>query len=655
MIRSCVSGLLIALAAAALSSVAESKTPRVKWMPEEYRRIDGAGNNIHFPDRGRAGIPLLRATMPCYADGIGAPPTGLPSPRLISNVVVAQPGPRPSLEGASDFIWQWGQFLDHDMDLSLQRTGEPFPVPVPAGDPFFDPGGTGTAVIPMTRSNFVMDGARQQVNVLTAFIDASNVYGSDPALAAELRTLDGTGRLKTSAGNLLPFNVNGFDNAPDSRDPSFFLAGDMRSNEQVGLTAMHTLFVREHNYWAAHIRSESPGASDEEIYRMARTMVGAEMQVITYREFLPKLLGAGALRPYRGYDPEIDPGILNEFSTAAFRIGHSLLSPELQRLDARLAPIPAGPLPLRAAFFAPGEIPANGGIEPLLRGLARQRAQQVDPYVVDDVRNFLFGPPGAGGFDLPSLNIQRGRDHGIPRYNEVRRLFGLPVRTSFAGVTSDPEVRARLAAAYATVDDIDLWIGALAEDHVPGALVGELTFTILRRQFEALRDGDRFWYENHFPQPMIRMLERQTLAEIIRRNTSIGNELQDDVFTVPDGGVFATAASGRAGGRPGAADGLGAPDSPASGFAFEAPSVNPVPAGSAVSFALRAPEGAAVRVAVFDVQGRQVRLLAPSAESGADRIDWDGRGNDGVRRSGLYFVRAEAAGQSVTRKVALAE
>jgi hypothetical protein len=150
------------------------------------------------------------------------------------------------------------------------------------------------------------------------------------------------------------------------------------------------------------------------------------------------------------------------------------------------------------------------------------------------VRNFLFGPPGAGGFDLAFLNIQRGRDHGLPRYNQARVDYGLAPKSTFADISSDLVLQARLAAAYPSPDDLDLWVGALAEDHVNGGLVGELVFTILKDQFTRLRDGDRIWYQSYLPRALVRKLENQTLARIIRRNTPIAGELQPDVFLVPN-------------------------------------------------------------------------------------------------------------------------
>jgi hypothetical protein len=291
---------------------------------------------------------------------------------------------------------------------------------------------------------------------------------------------------------------------------------------------MHTLFVREHNHWAASLAS-IPWLSDEGRYQLARSIVAAEMQAITYNEFLPVLLGPGRLAPYQGHDPEVDPGIANAFSTACYRVGHTMLSATLQRLDGDLQEIPAGHISLAGSFFNPAEIVAHG-IEPLLRGLAHQRAQRVDTRIVDPVRNFLFGPPGSGGFDLGSLNIQRGRDHGLPGYNQLRVDYGLAPRANVFQVTSDAALAAALDAVYGDVDEVDAWVGALAEDHLPGAMVGELVAAVLADQFERLRDGDPFWYQSSMSPTMVRFVERQTLARIIRRNTTVGREIPEDVF-----------------------------------------------------------------------------------------------------------------------------
>jgi len=509
-----------------------------------YRSIDGTGNHETHFQLGAANTPLRRLMLMDYGDGVASMGgIGRPSAREVSNVMCAESGAGPNPLGASDFLWQWGQFLDHDIDLSgEQDPAETTSIAVPPGDPWFDPTSTGTATIDLNRSHYHAGTGndvafpRQQMNEITHFIDASNVYGSDPGRAAALRTNDGTGRLATSPGDLLPFNLNGLPNAGGT-GPELFLAGDVRANEQVGLTAMHTLFVREHNRLAAEIATDDTLSGDE-IYEEARRIVGALMQVITYNEFLPALLGPAlhgtdGLSQYYGYQWTVNPAIANEFSTAIYRFGHSALSPTLLRLDAAGTEIPEGHLALRDAFFRPDRLTDEGGIDPILRGLAGQACSQIDTALVDDVRNFLFGPPGAGGFDLASLNIQRGRDHGLVNYNDARRAMGLAMRGSFAEVSSDPVVQGNLAALYASVDDIDLWVGTLAEDTMSGGHVGELAFHMITMQFESLRDGDRYWYENTqdgLTESEIDDVENTTLADVIRRNTSIGAELNDDVF-----------------------------------------------------------------------------------------------------------------------------
>ncbi len=511
----------------------------------ERRSIDGSGNNVEHPKWGRAGAPLMRIAPVAYMDGV-AEPSGAdrPNPRAISNACCWQEGEAPNRRGATDYLWQWGQFIDHDIALSgAGDADEDFDIPVPMADPMFDPMATGTMMIPMDRSNTdpssgtAVDNPRNQINEITAYVDASQVYGSDAARAAALRANDGSGRLAISAGNLLPFNVDGLANAeaearPEAPDPTFFLAGDVRANEQVGLTAMHTLFVREHNRLADLIRAAEPGLGGEEIYQRARAKVGAIMQSITYNEFLPMLLGAAAIGPYGGYVDTVDASIDATFSTAAYRLGHTLLSPTLLRLDASGATIAEGDLSLRDAFFQPHRLSDEGGIDPLLRGLAAGAAQEVDVQVVDDVRNFLFGRPGSGGLDLASLNIQRGRDHGLMSYNETRVAFGLPAVQSFAEISSDPDTAARLESAYGSVDLIDPWIGGLAEDHLHDAMVGELIYTVVTDQFRRLRDGDRFWYQRVFSGDELAEIETTRLSDVIRRNTPIGDEIQDDVFAL---------------------------------------------------------------------------------------------------------------------------
>lgn len=543
----------------------------------EVRTYDGRDNNREHPAWGTAGSALLRLTTPSYYGGVaGMGGRGRPAPREISNRVCAGGGDRPH-PFLTDAMWAWGQFLDHEIDLTPTGS-EVANIRTPADDPQLP-----NAVIEFHRSlghpgtGTDVHHPREQVNLLSAPIDGANVYGANATRAAALRRFDGTGKLRTDPsphGDLLPRNAPGLPNAtlPPHQDPlQFFLAGDVRANEHVVLLAMHTVWAREHNRQCELLfrpRDELRGADlvigdiarrllrvpsvrqalelppgthdleavrgrDEFVYQLARRIVGAKMQVITYEEFLVELLGASALPRYAGYDPNVNPGIGNLFATAAYRLGHSMVSAQVMLAK----PDGPEPLPLQLGFFRP-ELIRELGIEPLLGGLHLQRMQRVDVRTVEPLRSWLFNvfdprsqEPRPAMLDLASLNIQRGRDHGLPDYNTARADFGLGRRRTFADLSTDEETVARLAAVYGDVDTIDPWLGGLAEDVPEGAVVGELIHVVLRDQFLRLRDGDRFYYEADplFTEEDRAHLRRTTLSNVITSNTGL-RDLPHNLF-----------------------------------------------------------------------------------------------------------------------------
>jgi hypothetical protein len=555
--------------------------------PSGFRSPDGSGNNPNDFDEGQAGTDLVRFVASAYGDGVSSPAgANRPGARLISNTLSDQTDPNNPSQDLdilnnhllTDYIYIFGQFLDHDLDLTSGQSGpnaEQFPIP--PGDPN-DPMGTEA----FTRSEFdpntgkIVNGQnipRQQLNDITAWIDGSMIYGSDPVRASQLRTHVG-GRLKQQIesdghggfGNFLPYNNSTFfgSDAPlkmanDSHivaDTSLFAAGDVRANENIELTSMHTLFLREHNRLADLIHAQNPGLSDETVYQLARRRVGAELQYIVYFEWLPALLGPNALPAYTGYNPNVTADIANEFSTAIFRFAHSQLDNGIDRLnnngtDITTDPAGAG-VDLATAFFNPTLInlagvfdPFSGhlstGINPILKGGASGIAQEVDVFAVRDIRNLLFGPTGAGGTDLIARDIQRGRDHGLADYNTMRVAYGLSPVSSFSDITSDPVLAGKLEQLYGDVNNVDAFVGILAEDHVAGADVGPLSKAVIASQFRRLRDGDRFFFlnTNEFSQAEIRdIMNTSSLSQIIQRNTVL-NDLQADVFH------FTAAISGR--------------------------------------------------------------------------------------------------------------
>jgi len=458
-------------------------------------------------------------------------PAGSPTLSLSSSPVpiISQLMPSSGSKVNSPYVVVTGN-INHPVypssQIKVTINGESVPLG-PLGDFSFPANltaGTNTFVLTASTAN-----PRQQITEISAFLDASMVYGSDTNRANTLRSFSG-GRLKTSGNNLLPLNTTGLANANDAGifpDNQLFLAGDVRANENIELMAIQTLFMREHNQIADSLAAANPWLTDEQLYQQARRLVIAEVQAITYQEFLPALLGTNPLKPYRGYNPNVNPGIATEFSTAAYRIGHSLVNDDIDFLDNDGNPV-ADSLPLAWAFFNPSPVKSIG-IDPLLKYLATDNAQEVDTQHVDSLRNFLFGAPGDGGFDLASLNIQRGRDHGLADYNTVRRSYGLPAVTDVSQITGNTILQSNLISVYGSVDAIDPWVGGLSEDHVVGSSVGPTFRRIIADQFERLRDGDSNWYERQFSGAQLAAIKSTRLSDVIRRNTTI-TKIQDNVF-----------------------------------------------------------------------------------------------------------------------------
>ena len=513
---------------------------------QNYRTYDGTQNNLTNSDWGAAGTNLLLSGPVGYENLINTPAgPNRPNPRVASNSLFAQDGLLNEPLSISDFCWVYGQFLDHDIGLTPDGNEEAS-IAVPQGDSWFDPFNTGQMSIPMKRNIFdpatgtTTLNPRRHPNMITAYIDGSGVYGSDEQRAFWLRSFEG-GKLKVSAGNLPPFNTyNGeYDapidpNAPHMDNPvglsqKFFVCGDARANENPVLLSFHTIFLREHNRLCDQLAVQHPDWDDEQLYQHARKLVGALIQSVVYNEWLPTV--GVQLQPYQGYKPAVNAQLFNVFTAAAFRLGHTLLSGRLMRVDNNGDELPEGVMLLRDAFFNPFPV-IESGIEPFVKGLAIQTQQQFDAKVVDDVRNFLFGPPGAGGLDLAAININRGRERGLEDYNSVREAFGLPRYQFFQQINPTPAVYIKLVSLYDNINDIDPWVGFLAEQRSPGKLLGPTLLKILTTQFANLRDGDRFFYLND---PVLSPEEkdwanRTTMHDIIMRNTGI-TLMQDNVFS----------------------------------------------------------------------------------------------------------------------------
>ena len=482
---------------------------------------------------GHAGATQTRLADPGYEDSYDSPAgTRRKSAREISNLVGKQEFDTENARQLSDMVWAWGQFIDHDI-VDTQGGSEQFNIEIPEDDPLLNRF-PGVSHFDFTRSHAVVDGqgVRQQQNVTTALIDASAVYGFTEETTESLRTGEG-GKLKThlEQGELLPILTG--------RQGPEFHAGDHRATENPLLSSVHTIWVREHNRLSDEIAEQSPGLSDQEIFDKAKAIVTGLIQNITYNEFLPALLVNDSLDPYEGYDSSVDPGISTEFATAAFRIGHTLISNGLTKVDTHGHSEES--IALKDSFFNIQHL-LDGDLDSILNGASQTVAQEIDTKVVDGLRDFLFSgaPAGSDGtapaLDLAARNIQRGRDHGIADYNSLRVAVGLEATNSFNEISSNPEVVAMLQEAYATVDDIDAFVGGLAEDHVNGGSVGELFSTIIANQFANIRTGDENWFEinvNGLSQNEIEAIRVTTFADVIKRNSGL-QDLEENVFFVRD-------------------------------------------------------------------------------------------------------------------------
>ncbi|XP_060115618.1 myeloperoxidase-like [Heteronotia binoei] len=542
-----------------------------------YRTITGECNNRKHPHYGASNHGYARWLPAEYEDGKSLPRgltegklyNGHPLPlvREVSNEIIATANENitDDQERSRAFI-HWGQWVDHDMDFApMTPTNvedkeshcgtnckyEPpcFPITFPPGDPRLrEPG----VCMPFIRTAPVcnpMTLVREQINGITSYLDASMVYGSEDPLARSLQNRTNSLGLMALNQNftdgglgLLPFENNSkslclYTNKTDNIP--CFIAGDKRVTENLGLTAIHTLLIREHNRLAMELKELNPHWEGDKLYQEVRKIIGAVNQVVTFRDYMPLLLGDEfnkQLPLYEGYNDSVDSTVANVFSLA-FRFGHSSIPPLVSRLGEDFRPlVPYSYVPLHLTFCASWRIIREGGIDPLLRGflVGHSKLMKQNQMMVKELQDRLFEQVEGIGLDLASLNLQRGRDHGLPGYNAWRRFCGLSEphnETELAVVMHNPTLAKKFTELYGTPDNIDIWIGAMAEPFVPNGRVGPLLACLIGKQFRNTRDGDRFWWENPgvFTPQQRHVVSGLSLSRIICDNTHI-KEVPMDIF-----------------------------------------------------------------------------------------------------------------------------
>ena len=553
------------------------------------RTIDGTCNNLGKPTLAAAGTNFRRIIPPHYEDGVQQPRGTLQRRNMSLLGEGPFDPPNPSAREASrtillnrtiddpihsHMIMQWGQFLDHDLDLApelrdecrekgrdiceVTETCSPIAiVQNPDGDPTF--GGEKCMFFPRSmpacdvpRGEFP---PRDQFNAITHYIDASNVYGSSDKVAKELREGKG-GRLKVGpphakgAKPSLPLypreEAEGLTECPRP-NKECYVAGDIRVNGHLSLAIMHTIWMREHNRIVAVLARLDSTLTDEELYQTARKIIGGVMQKIVFEDYLPEVLGRATVsRLILGkdieFDPTVDPRIPNAYATAAFRYGHSLIRPAFARLGPKYRPIAAGPLNLLDSFFNPSQYNASQGTDPILRGLLTENARRSDEFLNPVLTNALFRTAENIGRDLGALNINRGRDHGLAPY-PVWREFCIKFYKDKFNIDVTPEFRSELTKlhlirTYGSLDTVDLFPGGMAEAPFTfgrtSSIVGPTFTCIFIITYRSLSRGDRFFYrgDTAFTPAQRGEVQKASLSKVICDNSDSIQGLQRNAFNI---------------------------------------------------------------------------------------------------------------------------
>ncbi|KAF8771265.1 Peroxidase like protein [Argiope bruennichi] len=473
----------------------------------------------------------------------------LPEPRFISLQIFKNDS---KLSSKVTFLFVlFGQLIAHDLaravrpfktkccDPKNSNNPECMPIKVSPDDPFYSK--YNKTCIDFHRSEeckYCVQATRAQTNGATAAMDASWLYGENEEKAKELRFFNGKGQLKFEEGDLPIVGVDKEDEfCYEGQESKCILNGDPRVNQHSSLTSSMTVWLREHNRVARELKILNPDWEEEKLFQEARKIVIAEFQCIAYKDFLPTLLGARVMKQFgtyiengsvgTNYDPTVVIGVWNEFSIAAFRL-HSLIPSD----------IGYGNMTFKDTFSNP-DLVRKGHASDLLRGSFGVSLENYDHYMVDDVTKYLY----LKYQDLASINIQRGRDHGLPPYvkaikfcsagsvkvqnfDDLRKL-GLMTRTN-----------ARLLnQTYENVNDIDMWVGMQMEKHMSGSMLGPTAVCIIAKQTFFTMHGDRFFFNHEGPIPAFTEdqrieLKKCSLARVLCDNTNI-TEITKNPFFLP--------------------------------------------------------------------------------------------------------------------------
>uniref|UniRef100_A0A6A7G5H1 NAD(P)H oxidase (H2O2-forming) n=2 Tax=Hirondellea gigas TaxID=1518452 RepID=A0A6A7G5H1_9CRUS len=550
----------------------------------EYASYDGFYNNLAYPEQGAVDTPLLRLLPTAYRDGVYQPTKRSTNPFTVSEATMKGKSGMVSKAGKTAFLVFFGQQVVEEL-LDAQRPGCPpeyFNIPIPE-DHEFRTADPYPKEMPFLRTRYSMNtgfapsNPRQQLNEITPYLDGGLVYGVAKGWADVLRaftngTLAPHGQLAWHDELGKDFPAANSQRLPMANPPPptkhaqyvkqhatdpvdrFFKLGNPRGNENPFLLTFGVLLFRWHNKLAMQLHELHPTWSEERLFNEARKWVIATHQSIVMYDWLPKWLRQSPA-PYEGYKVTVNPQISHVFQSAAMRFGHTLVTSGVYLRDKAsegcgtrnytLHPQnhhSAGVRTCNSYWRSPElfkDDPDN--IERFLMGLSSQSTEREDNIIVEDLRGRVFGPLEFSRRDLMAINIQRGRDHGLPDYNTARKYFGLRKLSSLepehyknvTGSSMPPPVLARFNSVYRYPNETDIWVGGLMETTLGP---GQLFTKIIKDQFERIRDGDRFWFENEnndlFETEERQRIRNTKIIDLILSVTSLTlDDIQEDPFT----------------------------------------------------------------------------------------------------------------------------
>ncbi|NXF10271.1 DUOX2 oxidase, partial [Smithornis capensis] len=534
-------------------------TQNISW---EVQRYDGWYNNLLHHSCGSVGARLLRLLPANYADGVyqALQEPFVPNARQLSNAVARGPSGLPSRRNTTVLAVFFGFHVLLDI-LEAEKPGCPaefLNIDIPPGDPVFDPAGTGDVVLPFQRIRWAPEtglspnSPREQTNEVTGWLDGSSIYGPLHSWSDALRSFR-RGQLASGPDRRLPRQTDGKVPMWKALDPStgqggpqgIYDLGSAWGNENPFVQAESIAWFRYHNHVATALAQQHPSWSDEDLFQHTRKRVIATFQSIVLYEWLPTLLGTD-VPEYTGYQQHLDPSLSPEFVAAAGQFLATMVPPGVYKRDTecRFQNVsgPSGSFPavrLCNSYWSresPGLQQAED-VDNLLLGMSSQIAEREDNIVVEDLQDYWYGPLKYSRTDYVASWIQRGRDLGLPTYNQARERFGLKPLQNWSNLAPhvEPQVLQNVAALYAKdMARLELLPGGMLEAN------GSLFSTIILEQFVRLRDGDRFWFENTknglFSEEEIEEIRSTTFHNVLAAVTYANStDLQPNVFVWREG------------------------------------------------------------------------------------------------------------------------